>query len=965
MSNQFYAHGIYPAPNSAGASANMRNELDLITTGFDKLPELTGNNGKAVHVSADGTKLEATNTLTGVNLTGGAINNSPIGQTSPHQGKFTNLVASGQVSLRKIVLSQSDVANFDGTRLIGLPEPQLTSEAATKSYVDNIAKIPGPVGPQGPIGLQGIKGDTGLTGSPGTTAVLKGTFGVSKSFYDLPVNGYFPANWDAPGNPPAPYQAQVGDALLYLGGYFEMTTEAGQEIITEGSEGYAVESTGQNHAWVYVGTDFDATGWAYCGSIIGPKGDKGDPGLPGENGRDGVPGADGADGAMGPPGVDGADGAPGETPYIFWDSANNRIGITVSGATTYTPSLIGPVGPQGAQGIQGPEGTVTGAVTTFNSRSGAVSLISSDVTNAIGFVPAENDGGNAYGTWNISILGNANTANSATTAATAALATNATNAVNATTAATCTGNAATATLAATATTAVNASTKAVGDASEAIATTGFVARDFAKIGGTNASGTWPISITGKAVIADTQVATDRSTYIATTAFVGNNFATVSGSNATGTWNIGISGNAATVTNGLYSTGSYTNPSWLVSIPGSKVSSAVANATSAASCTGNSATVTNGVYTTGSYADPVWITSISASKVVGAVASATTAATCSGNAATATTALSCSGNSETVTNGLYSTGTYTNPSWLISIPGSKVSSAVANATTAASCTGNAATVTNGVYTTNTYADPAWISSLSGSKISGSVANATNASLATNASYAVTAGSATTASSATSASSVPWTGITSKPTTLAGYGISVAWSDIGSKPTTLSGYGITDAASASSVVNLTGAQTISGAKTFSTYPISPAGYNLASNIGIAPSGSSIVFNIISATPFSFGQNGAAYATTGWYTTSDARIKDNIAPIQSGLSIITSLNPVRFSYKRDKKSSANHSGFVAQEVESIIPDAVSNSGMAEGAVKDIKSVSYSDIVPYLVKAIQELKTEIDALKPAQPSI
>jgi len=57
-----------------------------------------------------------------------------------------------------------------------------------------------------------------------------------------------------------------------------------------------------------------------------------------------------------------------------------------------------------------------------------------------------------------------------------------------------------------------------------------------------------------------------------------------GSGASGTWGIAISGNAATVTNGLYSTGSYSNPTWLTSILGSIVSGAVASATLATTAT---------------------------------------------------------------------------------------------------------------------------------------------------------------------------------------------------------------------------------------------------------------------------------------------------------------------------------------------------------------------------------------------
>jgi hypothetical protein len=43
-----------------------------------------------------------------------------------------------------------------------------------------------------------------------------------------------------------------------------------------------------------------------------------------------------------------------------------------------------------------------------------------------------------------------------------------------------------------------------------------------------------------------------------------------GSGASGTWSISINGNAATVTNGVYTTGSYADPSWITSLAGSKI-----------------------------------------------------------------------------------------------------------------------------------------------------------------------------------------------------------------------------------------------------------------------------------------------------------------------------------------------------------------------------------------------------------
>ena len=44
----------------------------------------------------------------------------------------------------------------------------------------------------------------------------------------------------------------------------------------------------------------------------------------------------------------------------------------------------------------------------------------------------------------------------------------------------------------------------------------------------------------------------------------------SGTGATGTWAISVSGNAATVTNGVYTTGSYADPTWITSLAGSKI-----------------------------------------------------------------------------------------------------------------------------------------------------------------------------------------------------------------------------------------------------------------------------------------------------------------------------------------------------------------------------------------------------------
>ena len=89
MPNSFYNHSTYPPPNAPGSSAALRNELDLITAGFNLLPTLSGNGYKVAMVNAAGTALVASNALQDL-----SINNSPIGATTPSTGAFTTLSAT-------------------------------------------------------------------------------------------------------------------------------------------------------------------------------------------------------------------------------------------------------------------------------------------------------------------------------------------------------------------------------------------------------------------------------------------------------------------------------------------------------------------------------------------------------------------------------------------------------------------------------------------------------------------------------------------------------------------------------------------------------------------------------------------------------------------------------------------------------------------------------------------------------
>ncbi len=95
-----------------------------------------------------------------------------------------------------------------------------------------------------------------------------------------------------------------------------------------------------------------------------------------------------------------------------------------------------------------------------------------------------------------------------------------------------------------------------------------------------------------------------------------------------------------------------------------------------------------------------------------------------------------------------------------------------------------------------------------------------------------------------------------------------------------------------------------------------------------------------------------------TSDRRLKTNINPLQKSLDKVLKLNGVTFNWDRSNAKNSNAStslqyGFVAQEVEMVLPELVS-----EGA-DGYKSVNYIGVIPVLTQAIQEQQTEIEQLK------
>jgi len=85
-------------------------------------------------------------------------------------------------------------------------------------------------------------------------------------------------------------------------------------------------------------------------------------------------------------------------------------------------------------------------------------------------------------------------------------------------------------------------------------------------------------------------------------------------------------------------------------------------------------------------------------------------------------------------------------------------------------------------------------------------------------------------------------------------------------------------------------------------------------------------------------------------DLELMENIVSLKNkGLATISGIQGLSFTYKNDKLK-RKESGFIAQELESVIPEAVYSNDTTKS-----KSLSYNSIIPYLVEAIKEQQIKI----------
>ena len=144
------------------------------------------------------------------------------------------------------------------------------------------------------------------------------------------------------------------------------------------------------------------------------------------------------------------------------------------------------------------------------------------------------------------------------------------------------------------------------------------------------------------------------------------------------------------------------------------------------------------------------------------------------------------------------------------------------------------------------------------------------------------------------------------------------------------------------------------------MSRSGDSLALDMYHTADGQIIRFNNTSSSPV--GNINAGSSSTAYNTSSDYRLKENIAPMTGALDKVALLKPVTYKWKLD---GSNGQGFIAHELQAVVPDCVTGEKDDVETYTDeegneqtkpkYQGVDTSFLVATLTAAIQELNTDL----------
>lgn len=105
-----------------------------------------------------------------------------------------------------------------------------------------------------------------------------------------------------------------------------------------------------------------------------------------------------------------------------------------------------------------------------------------------------------------------------------------------------------------------------------------------------------------------------------------------------------------------------------------------------------------------------------------------------------------------------------------------------------------------------------------------------------------------------------------------------------------------------------------------------------------------------------SGGVYLTNGstsWTANSDERLKNINSNIENAVDKLSTLRTVKYSWKEDKLN-REYLGLIAQDVLEVLPEIVDKDEKDEIGTLGVR---YTELIPVIVKAIQELNAKIDA--------
>jgi hypothetical protein len=123
-----------------------------------------------------------------------------------------------------------------------------------------------------------------------------------------------------------------------------------------------------------------------------------------------------------------------------------------------------------------------------------------------------------------------------------------------------------------------------------------------------------------------------------------------------------------------------------------------------------------------------------------------------------------------------------------------------------------------------------------------------------------------------------------------------------------------------------------------------------------GNIVVRTMVNGTLTTLFYSSAAVVSGDFNDTSDVSLKDNIESIDSAIDTVKQLRPVTFDWKLDNRSA---SGFVAQEVEKVIPNIVSGEDFNSDGNGEHKAIKTIGLLAQVTKALQESIEKIEVLE------